>query len=195
MQVSRLSIDGFRSLKESTINDIGPVTIFHGLNNSGKSNILAALDAIFSHKVQVDTTVVRGTTTASKRARSFYEGRIENFRDNFYFNQVRKIPFRVSVVFDDEELAAYEEMLGQIPSKEPDSKTRIKLGDGHAKSCNIEGEIVHVAETAAEMTTRLVALPADNEMIHSCPTGLIGERREVEKSVGLQLGDLPQGRS
>jgi hypothetical protein len=30
---------------------------------------------------------------------------------------------------------------------------------------------------------------------HSCPTGLIGERIEVEDKVGLQLGDLPQGRS
>lgn len=31
--------------------------------------------------------------------------------------------------------------------------------------------------------------------IHSCPTGLIGGGSELEKGVGLQLGNLPQGRS
>jgi prepilin-type N-terminal cleavage/methylation domain-containing protein len=30
---------------------------------------------------------------------------------------------------------------------------------------------------------------------HTCPTGLIGERIEIKEDVGLQLGDLPQGRS
>jgi hypothetical protein len=33
------------------------------------------------------------------------------------------------------------------------------------------------------------------ERFHSCPTGLIGERGEAKKNVGLQVRDLPQGRS
>jgi len=161
MHISRLAIEGFRSLKAAAIKDIGPVTILHGLNNSGKSNVLAALDTIFSSKIQVDTTVVKGRETESKRVRGFYDGRVDNFRDNFYFNQVKTISFKVSVVFTDEELAPHEPILAQIPSTAPDGQKRIKLGDGHVKSCNFEGEIVYVAETAAEMTTRLVDFNTD----------------------------------
>jgi len=175
---------------------MGPVTIFHGLNNSGKSNILAAMETIFAPKVQLDATVVGKTETRTKRPRSFYEGRIENFRDNFYFNQVRKIAFKVSVVFSDEELQPYIETLSQIPSTAPQGQKKLTLGDGHDKACNVQGEIVHAGEAVAEMTTREIDFNSDYPVYKKDQDGKIhflpGLKLEPSKGQAVVEGILNQ---
>jgi len=60
-----------------------PVCIFHGPNNSGKSNILAAMETIFRRKLLVEETTV-GEVTKHEREGSFWQGGITQFRDNFY---------------------------------------------------------------------------------------------------------------
>jgi energy-coupling factor transporter ATP-binding protein EcfA2 len=46
--ISKVAIKGFRSIRDDTVVDLGDFTAFAGLNNSGKSNVLRALNAFFS---------------------------------------------------------------------------------------------------------------------------------------------------
>lgn len=56
--ISKIELDHFRSIQNETIEDFGDFTAFAGLNNSGKSNVLRALNAFFNgqtdHGVLVD---------------------------------------------------------------------------------------------------------------------------------------------
>ncbi|MEK7383471.1 MAG: AAA family ATPase [Elusimicrobiota bacterium] len=45
--ISKVEIDHFRSIRNETIDGLGDFTAFAGLNNSGKSNVLRALNAFF----------------------------------------------------------------------------------------------------------------------------------------------------
>jgi AAA15 family ATPase/GTPase len=56
MYISAFSISGYRSLRDVEIKDMLPICIFHGLNNSGKSNILSAMETIFRRKLVVEET-------------------------------------------------------------------------------------------------------------------------------------------
>lgn len=55
--ISKVTIKGFRSIRDETVADLGDFTAFAGLNNSGKSNVLRALNAFFSGATDPDTTV------------------------------------------------------------------------------------------------------------------------------------------
>jgi len=46
--ISEIRIEGFRSIRDATIGNLGHFTAFAGLNNSGKSNVLRALNAFFT---------------------------------------------------------------------------------------------------------------------------------------------------
>ncbi|MBW1917705.1 MAG: AAA family ATPase [Deltaproteobacteria bacterium] len=46
--ISRVHISKFRSLREVELDNIGDFTALAGLNNSGKSNFLRALNAFFT---------------------------------------------------------------------------------------------------------------------------------------------------
>jgi predicted ATP-dependent endonuclease of OLD family len=46
--ISEIQIKGFRSIRDSRLSDLGDFTSFAGLNNSGKSNVLRALNAFFN---------------------------------------------------------------------------------------------------------------------------------------------------
>jgi predicted ATPase len=46
--IEEVSIHGFRSVRDAKLSELGDFTAFAGLNNSGKSNVLRALNAFFS---------------------------------------------------------------------------------------------------------------------------------------------------
>jgi predicted ATPase len=71
MIIKEVSIKGFRSLWDVSITDFGTVNVFFGENNSGKSNILEALETIF--KVEQKELPVSG----------FYRGALSDYVDNF----------------------------------------------------------------------------------------------------------------
>jgi predicted ATP-dependent endonuclease of OLD family len=50
--ISRLEVSRFRSLRDCRIDKLGHLTAFAGLNNSGKSNVLRALNAFFLGEVE-----------------------------------------------------------------------------------------------------------------------------------------------
>lgn len=55
--ISRIEVDRFRSIKEQRIDALGGFTAFAGLNNSGKSNILRALNAFFKNRTDANSNV------------------------------------------------------------------------------------------------------------------------------------------
>src|ERR1051326_206435 len=104
MYVSAFEILGYRSLKAVKIVDMKPVCILHGPNNSGKSNILAALETVFKRKLLLEETTVGDVTRDLGRLGPFWHGRLTDFRDNFYGGGRGDIKFEVSVTFADDEL-------------------------------------------------------------------------------------------
>lgn len=54
--ISKIKINHFRSIKDAEINNLGQFTSFVGLNNSGKSNILRALNVFFTGKTDTNKT-------------------------------------------------------------------------------------------------------------------------------------------
>lgn len=126
MYISSFSIAGYRSLKQIQIQDMLQVCIFHGLNNSGKSNILSAMETIFRRKLMHEATtfseikVVDSVTKTEQvtkqlqRIGAFYQGRITGFRDNFYLNGKDDIAFSVSVTFSSLELEFLKDVLTSL---------------------------------------------------------------------------------
>lgn len=56
--ISRVKIERFRSLKLVDLNEFEDFTVFAGLNNSGKSNVLRALNSFFNEETEQDRQVV-----------------------------------------------------------------------------------------------------------------------------------------
>ncbi len=71
MEIREVSVRGFRSLFNVSITDLKNINVFFGDNNSGKSNILEALEIMF--KVEQKELPVSG----------FYRGPLSDFVDNF----------------------------------------------------------------------------------------------------------------
>lgn len=74
MRIDSVDVQGFRNLSNVIIKKFGPVNIFYGENNAGKSNILAVLEILFK--------VERPEERESKVA-GFLHGELSNFVDNF----------------------------------------------------------------------------------------------------------------
>lgn len=148
MYISSLSISGYRSLKDVTISGMLPVCIFHGLNNSGKSNILSAMETIFRRKVLVEETTVE-EVTKHEREGSFWQGKIPQFRDNFSWGGRQDITFSVSVTFADAELAFLTEILKQLHTS--------LAKPGHNKVLGLEGRIKYVDDETADMVLERAA--------------------------------------
>jgi predicted ATPase len=73
--ISKIHVQGFRSIRDAVLDDIQPLTTFAGLNNSGKSNVLRALSAFFTGEtepnkpIDVDDDFYRPHLNAKKRKR------------------------------------------------------------------------------------------------------------------------------
>lgn len=155
MYISSFNISGYRSLKDVKIPKMLQVCIFHGLNNSGKSNILSAIDMIFRRKIIVqdttftELTTVDGITKPEKmtkqleRVGSFWQGRIIGFKDNFYLNGKDDIIFSVTVCFDDNELKFLDDVLKRLHKS---------LAQGqHQKGLTLTGRIKYLDDASADM--------------------------------------------
>lgn len=144
MYISSFSISGYRSLVNVKITNMLPVCILHGLNNTGKSNVLSALETIFRRKVLIEETkTTGGESTTHERKGSFWQGTIAHFRDNFYQGKKEDIIFSASVTFDNGEIAFLLDVLTQLSAD---------LGNpGHHKVLILNGRIKYVDDDTAEM--------------------------------------------
>lgn len=165
MFISELKVDNFRSLKNLHLKNMQRVCIFHGDNNSGKSNILAAIEAILKTK-----TIVEAPGTEKEpplyRTVSFNQGQLRDFADNFRFDEKEPITFTLGVAFDNSELTPYQEVIEQIQSsaktptnegaKTPKRAPGLRLNDGHDKTVRIQGELTYVDNNTCEAITRRI---------------------------------------
>lgn len=73
--ITRVRIEGFRSIRDADIEGVGSFTALAGLNNSGKSNVLRALNAFFNEetdperRLQVDSDYHRPDLRRKRRKR------------------------------------------------------------------------------------------------------------------------------
>jgi len=87
--IKKVKISNFRSVKDITVNFL-PYMVFVGKNNSGKSNIMKALDIFFTDSVDINDFrkengrpvkklfVVIHFSNLNKRERDLYEGKLVN---------------------------------------------------------------------------------------------------------------------
>lgn len=100
--ISRVKIERFRSLKLITLDEFDDFTVFAGLNNSGKSNVLRALNAFFNEETEQDRQVVV--------ASDYFRGggkvkRKRQIRITVYFNLPQQFKFN-------KKIAEAEQLLG-----------------------------------------------------------------------------------
>jgi len=104
MKIKRLMIDNYRSLKRVQLEDLNELTIFIGINSSGKSNILEAIFLFFN---EFDPSLQRSI------------GAIDEY---IWFDRVPDDPiqFKVDLELDKAELAALlpTEVFQQIETKD-----------------------------------------------------------------------------
>jgi hypothetical protein len=172
MFISEFKIDNFRSLKAIHLKHIRPVCIFFGENNSGKSSILAALEAVLKAKVVIEEApATAGEIKAFYRQLPFYQGTLQDFKDNFRFGSKAPITFVLCITFDNSELTAYQSVIEQIQpdvksepksgSAKPPQPQHLKLGDGHTKTIRIQGELRYLDENTCEAATSRIDISSD----------------------------------
>ncbi|MCG3147989.1 MAG: hypothetical protein PCFJNLEI_01431 [Verrucomicrobiae bacterium] len=207
MFIKSLEITNFRSLKKVRIDGMQPICIFHGLNNSGKSNIFAALDLILKSKFIVDAPVVELGTEKKEFTRkdtSFYTGRLDGFEDNFYMNRRDPIEFKLRVEFQPEELKRHKDILEMIKPEGPGSGNRrtLRLSDGHANVLIVSGAFVYVDDQSCDVVTKQVSLNENYILyrktgekldylpsLHDSPKADLDARVQVFENLMRQLTD------
>lgn len=100
MIIERLIVRNFRSLKDTTVPGLTTATVLHGPNNSGKSNVLHALQTIFASKLSIEQVELPADVTEARppaRASSFWLGRLPDFQDNFHMGSQAPIQFDIQV--------------------------------------------------------------------------------------------------
>ncbi len=136
MLIRELQIKNYRSLRDLKTPSLPSAVVFHGANNSGKSNILLALHTIFSAK-SVGTGLslpqeVSGTTPPPPdRKTPFWQGVIFNFADSFYMGTANHVDFSVRL----EVPASHFEKLQDV------ALLNGLLGQGHEYQLKLVGKI------------------------------------------------------
>lgn len=97
MKIKSFEIENYRSLKYIKIEEFEISTIFYGLNNAGKSNILNALHLIFKRKQKLS-----GETLSALE--NFHSGVLPDFGNNYFKNSSVEIKFTVVVEINSKNL-------------------------------------------------------------------------------------------
>lgn len=177
MFISKFSISGYRSLKDVKINNILPVCIFHGENNTGKSNILSALEVIFQRKVEIEETEAVAETGVYESSVGFWRGKIKPFRDNFFMNKGKDIKFSVTVTFDDSELNFLRGELRQIQDR--------LASPEYVKKLSLEGRIKYVDDDTAEIILDKASMNRQSNIVYTN-----GEKTQIfPKATTLEPGE------
>ena len=140
MLIKELQISNFRSLKDVKTPSLGRAVVFHGDNNSGKSNLILALRTIFATKVvttEVDLpTDVAKETTPPVRASAFWNGAIADFSDSFYMGSTDSMKFHVRLEVPPKRFADLPEYELMKELEEEGHNFRVKLDGEIGRSRN-----------------------------------------------------------
>ncbi len=175
MYIRSFKIENFRSLKVININRLNPITLFHGDNDVGKSNIIAALEIIFKSKEHDETVSSPKGRMVSQRILGFWEGSISNFGDNFHLGSLDSIKFSVTFRFETDDLNA-------LTSKFKETATLIRPGD-NPNDISIKGKIERAEQENASQSLEEVKL--NNHEIYQLSAD--GGREYVTSLSALEL--------
>ena len=132
MKIANFRVQNFRSLRDVTVPGLKAGNVFHGANNSGKSNILLALKTIFSPKLEIVEASPPGEPPLrSERPTPFWYGQIKEFAGNFYMDTHDSINFSLTISQSQQEL-------GTLPNAEILTPL---LAAGHDVRINLSGRI------------------------------------------------------
>jgi AAA15 family ATPase/GTPase len=156
MQIQDISISGFRSLWNISINDLRQANIFYGENNCGKSNLLAALQVLFrvERAEEIDSPVA-----------GFYRSDLTNFIDNFTIRNgspTRVININAKIGLDDKDLSAvpvFAEFLRNL-----------SILSSHRQWLQLEIEIIRVNDNTAIRITKKATINTHAMYDSSKPT-------------------------
>ena len=155
MKIQKFKIDGYKSLKSLEVSGLAKINMLYGYNNSGKSNILKALEMIFKKKsdpggAQVRVRGEQGDTGMDFG--SFSKGILEN--TGFLFNLLeakQKIEFEVTIILLKSE---YKSMMNEAYD---DFARLYFVGNNHDEiPAVIKGEILPLDSATAEFNVTSV---------------------------------------
>jgi hypothetical protein len=78
--------------------------VFFGDNDTGKSNVLTFLELLFHRKYTIDSTKTSTDSRDGKMVCDFWLGYIDEFSDNFYYENDDPISFSVVINYEEDEL-------------------------------------------------------------------------------------------
>jgi len=133
VRIRSFQVWNFRSLASVTVGSLTDLVVFHGDNNTGKSNLLAALNFIFQSKVVEEELPVGVEKPPPARTTPFYYGKLKGFGDNFRWGCDDPIRFEVRLEADDAELAAIRDV-DRVAA-------RVPAGKGHSNWITLSGVI------------------------------------------------------
>ena len=149
MRIQYFEVHGFRSLSNVIINGLGPVNIFYGENNAGKSNILAAFEIAFKvERVEELESPVAGFLTSE------FSDFVDNFTINNDGTKAAKIDIKVRIGLSDEDLEA-------VPTFSKLIKDEGIYESGHLQRIQLEMEIISTSQYTA---TRLLKQASVNNI-------------------------------
>jgi AAA ATPase domain len=146
MHINWFRIKNFRSLRDVTISGLATSVVFHGPNDSGKSNILLALEKIFKRKLaRADVGLPEGVSPEAPPARStpFWHGVIPDFGDNFYMGLADPIEFHIRLEVPPNQLADVTEKPWLDVFTEAGHNLRVEL-EGRIERSGNDGRMVLV---------------------------------------------------
>lgn len=114
MKIKNLEIDGYRSLKNVVIENLSDINIFHGENNTGKSNILKALELFFSKKYTFKSLVSGKPGEAEVKGETIeigFEGRLPIEQSDFYIFEKGPIKFYVELELNKKDIVVIKKKL------------------------------------------------------------------------------------
>lgn len=137
MIIQSIDVKGFRSLSSVKVTSFGPVNIFYGENNAGKSNVLAALEIAFRvERVEDFASPVAG----------FLRSELSNFIDNFYIGADGKRAEKIEINI---RLGINENDLKKLSNFDKFIKEQNIYEAGHLQRIQLEIEIMPTSKNTA----------------------------------------------
>lgn len=139
MRIYNCHFNRFRSLHDTRAGRLPARVVFHGENNTGKSNILAGLQAVFQAKqlVEEDPTATGASIVTPT---PFYYGLIPNFMENFEWNHEPTFEFELTLGAEPAELGPLSE---RVPLAKGGHENKLNL-NGYFEAKGSDGDMVLV---------------------------------------------------
>ena len=137
MKIRGIKVRNYKSLFDTTVEDMGDVNLFYGYNNSGKSNVFKFLELVFRPKTFRDTlTIGSDTANVGLNNLDFWQGNI--YDQPFIFsnnNRDNPIQYLITIEVDKNDIPHAKEL------------NKHKLLSNDKEIFVIEGEIRSINQT------------------------------------------------